>query len=475
MSRRVLPLTSLIAVFGAACTPQSAELVSGTYTAFLATSTSASLLKGEVDPEDFDKRWQLDCRQFCPGSDDTPEELCIFESKDEEALLRLPDSILDEQTCLELMAFNSDEEVGGTGEPPFPSTQGGDPYAIESWLLEDGFEVVQEEIEPWRGEAIINSEGDLQIGFHHRLPGGADFRFNFTVNPNFQPITCKDVDGDDVTEPVAVDGDWVSEWSGSITEILERAGDDPRYDPLRQFEGGQLYHINSFSYQFNPDNPQDFDTGFWSLPNEWRAGMSFGKFAEEFISHRTVRYGEPLMYSTFEATEDSYEPVVASENVWYCDLPDGADPTADPTCLNQGTGYEWFTMGQLIERTTAVTRESLDELAFLETVGGPAVGIAPFVEDNTWRRPDGQPPGLDGWTELHYNYVVIDASSDLTVGGTVHGAFQLTMDGVTSTSRILINGEFESERIRADKWTSKNLQAEQGVGRCESAPLLPEE
>ncbi|MBA2319701.1 MAG: hypothetical protein H0V89_00990, partial [Deltaproteobacteria bacterium] len=317
MSRPDLSFACILAVFAAACAPQSAEIVSGNFTAFMASSTSSSILKDEVDPADFDIYTQLDCRQFCaPSNQSTPESLCVFESKDEETLLHLPDSILSADDCIALMDINSPEEAGSPA-PEYPSTFSGDNYAVETWLLQDGYHIVQEELDPWRGEAIINSEGDMQVGFHHRLPGGADFRFDFTINPDFQPTSCRDIvdeagnpNPDGVTEPVAIDGDWLEEWSGSISDILaEVPADDPRYDLLRKYEDGRLFHINSFAYQFNPDDPQSFENGLWYLPNEWLAGMTFGKFSEEFLSHRSVRYGEPLLYSTFEATDDSQEVV----------------------------------------------------------------------------------------------------------------------------------------------------------------------
>ncbi len=502
MIRLNMPSVSLIAVMCAACAPQSADLVSGSYTAFLAVSTSSSLLKDEVDPEDFDNRWQYDCRAFCAGADDTPDALCKFASKDEETLLHLPESIVDEAACVSLMNINSPTEplpVARDPEASYPSIYPGDPYAIENWLFDDGYNVVQEELDPWRGEAIVTSEGDLQIGFHHRLPGGADFRFDFTVNPEFQPITCLDVTGpegvpDGETEPVAVDGNWLDQWSLNLTEALAAAEGDPRYDVLRKYEGGRLFYVNSFGYQFNPEDPQSYDNGLWYLPNEWLTGMSFGKFAEEYVSHRTVRFGEPLMYGSFEATDDQgADPVVDDTNVWYCDLPEGANPlgslqngdpitnladvtatTAVPGCTPLGTGYDWHTMPQLLDRAGVVRDEALAEYASIEAAGGPSIPMALLLEDNAWRRPDGHSPGLDGWAELHYNWIVLSADSDPTVGGHVSGAFQLTLDGVTSTSRVIVSGEFESEHIRRDKWTSKNLQEEQDVPVCGSADLIAE-
>ena len=73
----------------------------------------------------------------------------------------------------------------------------------------------------------------------------------------------------------------------------------------------------------------------------------------------------------------------------------------------------------------------------------------------------GQPPGLDGWAGLDYNWVVIAADSDMTAGGHVRGSFQFVMDGITSTSRYFLNGTFEVDHIKKDHWVNEDLQGMQ--------------
>lgn len=458
MNRRpTLLLPVALAVFAAGCAPNNAEMTQGSFTAFLASQTSTSIVKGAVEPEEFDEDWTLDCREF--------------ENKKEEAALQLEESILDKGACKDLVELG-DSEFGGE-----ETTQ-------EAWLLEDGYYVVREPLDPWRGEALVTTEGDLQIGFHHALPGADDFRFLFVINPDFQPTQCVAAE-DGVGTPENLDGDWVGEWSKTVQEVLEAHPDDPSYDLLREFPNGKVYFLTSFAYQFNPDDPQSQNNPFWSLPNEWGSGTANGKFSQEFFSHRTIRYGEPILYSNFEATEDSQAPVQSPENVWYCNT--GADeepidetPTneggenappandLDAPCQNINGNYEWQTLGEMIARAEAVADETSEELALVD------VPFRPIVEDNLWRKSDGNAPGLDGWAELHYNWVVIDENQDISKGGSVSGAFHLLMDGTTSTSRYFISGRFDVERIRGDIWSNKDLQEQKAEEAAEAGSPLCE-
>lgn len=445
-----LPLTAsaiVLAAFSAACAPQNAELTEGSYTAFLATSTSSSLVKGAVDPEDFDTHWTLDCREF--------------ENRKEELALQLENPLLDGKGCTDLVELGDSEWDQGE------STQ-------EGWLLEDGYQVVQEPLDPWRGEALVTTEGDLQVGFHHRLPGGEDFRFIFVINPLFRPSLCV-ADETGKSEPQELDGDWVGEWGTTVADVLAAHPDDPSYDMFREFPDGDVYFFTANSYQFNPDDPQSQDNPFWSLPNEWGAANGNGKYAEEFFSNRTIRYGEPILYSSFESTDDVFAPVQSPENVWYCQQGGENGEAGSEDCQNTTGNYEWTTRSELIARAEAVADETAQEMALVSDLGdGALTPFRPIVEDNLWRPDDGEAPGLDGWAELHYNWVIIDKGSDVVKGGNVSGAFQLVMDGSTSTSRYFVSGKFDVERIKGDIWSNKDLQelkaeeaAENGTPLCE--------
>lgn len=442
MSRLPIFVPAVIALAVAqGCTPNNATMVSGSYTAFLAASTSTSVLNDELDVTKFDNSSEVDCR--------------IFESEDEEIALRLPNSVLTADDCLALYDLGT-------------STFSGDPTLQEGWLVQDGYYIVGEDFKPWRGEALVTTEGDLQLGFHQDLPSGEDFRFLFVVDPDFQPTRCE-VDAAGKTAPVNLDGDWLGEWSASVEAVLAAHPDEPSYAALKNYPGGTVYFINAFSYQWNPDDPNTFDNPFWTMPDEWGAGTGNGKFSQEFFSNRTVRFAEPILYSSYEATEDQTDPVVSPENIWYCDQ----DPAAPGACLNATTSkYVWGSKDEMDARVDAVADEVRDELAAL------GVNLRPLVETNAWRAVDGNPPGLDGWTELHYNWVVLDKSSVVEKGGSVKGAFNFVMDGSTSTSRFFLNGEFEVDRIKGDIWSNQDLQelkaqqaADAGQPLCENFNL----
>ena len=118
------------------------------------------------------------------------------------------------------------------------------------------------QLEPWRTEAMLNGEGDVQLTTHHRLGNGEDFRFTFSIKPNFAPIEC--LSDDDGNAYVAyVDGSsWLEKWSE----------DEDGYD---------IYYLNAGGAQ---QNPADEDV-YWFATSDWTAGYAHAKFAaEEFNS-----------------------------------------------------------------------------------------------------------------------------------------------------------------------------------------------
>ena len=50
-----------------------------------------------------------------------------------------------------------------------------------TWIVDDGYYGLTGSIEPWRTEALLNSEGDLQLTVHINLGEGEDFRFGFAI------------------------------------------------------------------------------------------------------------------------------------------------------------------------------------------------------------------------------------------------------------------------------------------------------
>lgn len=431
MNRTLVPLVLL-----AACKPNNAEIVDGSYAAFIADGTSLSLQKGEVDPAEYAKTWNVDCREF--------------EDPADEASLRLDDPL---KIC------------GPNTWPP----------AYEEWALQAGFRAVTEPLDPWRGEAIMTAEGDLQLSFHHRLPGprGADMRFAFTVDPDFSPVSClANADGDVERKPL--DGDWIKEWSTEL-EWLSKQDEEylKPYSHLEPYlENGRLYFLNALSYQYNPADPTGAD---WDLPEIWAAGASQGKFSEENLFHRTARYAEPKVYNASEsaqADETTYYLDINPDDLWFCDLATDVEPE------EQAAAQAVYDQCMLDEQTNVRTimstvRTELELLTTLEKGGEPEFTWAPIGHTNMWRPTDGLPPGLDGWSELHFNYVVFSGDSDLTVGGKAEGAFSLTYDADESATRVFMKGRFIVDRIKEDRWTTSDLRKdkliENDVELCSAA------
>ena len=184
--------------------------------------------------------------------------------------------------------------------------------SYETWIDNGAFYVRGNNLEPWRGEAIITSEGDFQLTFHNTLPGGADLRFAIVVDPNFQPTQCIQSGDGDSTERANIDGDWLAGWSTQLDEMAEDENLSPALAKYAShFPGGTLFFPNARSYQYDPGNTE----AFWSIPNEWRAGHAQGKFAEEFFNARTVRYGEPSIYQTVDEGE---EATIERDDMFYC-------------------------------------------------------------------------------------------------------------------------------------------------------------
>jgi hypothetical protein len=287
-----VPAVLAASLLVSACAPQGATIVAGDYTAYLAASNSITYQRGALKLEEFDRSFYVDCREFVDAKDD-----------DENEDLRLGDGPGDgRENRLPICPGD-----GPTGSQ-WPPQQ-------EVWLDDDGFLVVGSALDPWRAEAIITSEGDVQLGFHQRLPGGEDFRFAFVVDPNFQPKECVQKEDGTGVEHRPLDGDWVTEWSKDLSE---------------DEGGGKLFYLNSSAYQFDPEatylhngEPATKNLDRWFLPNEWLGGHAEAKFADDRGVLRTTRFGEPAAYLGFEAQESSVgsldlTPDVYTAQLYYC-------------------------------------------------------------------------------------------------------------------------------------------------------------
>jgi len=467
----------------AACAPNNATLKNGSYIAFLADGTSLSLSKDEVPLDKYKVSYGVDCRTF-----DTPED---------KKALQLPDAL---NIC----------------KKHWPPT-------YESWEDEGAFHVVSEDLEPWRGDALITSEGDLEVSFHHHIPGGQDLRFLFSIDPDFAPQHCIQ-DDKGKTKRVPLDGDWIQNWSDETLGWVRDNASDPTgpygnsFDVLQPYLDGKLYFLNALSYQYDPISPDTAPP--WDLPSAWQAGAAEGKFVEEDVFQRRARYGNPTAYNAIELSGSSSgtSNKITADDLFWCDLEKGQNPAPDggKTCDTSAdcetdttgtlTGYNtcykpttkdggeaqtgtcqaacggsagsWNSMAQIDDTVHQIASDIHSELKLVMTenkADGPVYEYAPLVHSNFWREPDGVPAGLDAWSELHYNYVVFDKGSDLTVGGHAKGAFELVFDAAESTTRVFVKGEFDIPKIRKDHWKMENLENEKlienGSQLCSAASV----
>jgi hypothetical protein len=391
----------------AACSPQNAELTSGSYTMFVSKNTSTVVSQKKIDFSKFENSWNIDCRNLA----------------DEELRLENPADV-----CNGYNEFAGSTDPGpdgeiGTDDDEFNSVK------HEGWINLDGFHVVHENLDPWRGEAIMTSEGDLHLVFHHRLNGGEDMRFAIAVDPAFKPRRC--VQTGDGVQWEDVDGDWMAEWSNHLQ------GDDFPGEGT----GGTLIPLNSGAYQFNPNPTNDAEP--WYFPDEWNAGYTQGRWGPELMFMRTTRFGKPSAYSNFE---ENGSDLNEETDLFYVNMVEGAAGTDIPA------------YGEMVDGIRSISTETQTESALLHSPLGEAPDYKPLVIDNGWRVSDGRNAGLDGWGELHYNWIQLDqAASEIGVGNPVSGEFRLLYKGVDSGSRLFVEGKFTVDKVRRDTWVVEEL------------------
>jgi hypothetical protein len=336
---------------------------------------------------------------------------------------------------------------------------------FQTWMQEDSFYGMTGKIgeykndkgekvnDTWRSEAIINSEGDFQLTVHVDLGKDQDFRFHFSIDPDFSPVECV-TNEDGEAEVAHVDGsDWVDEWS-------EDEGDY------------RIFYLNSGSYQVNPNDSETW----WYLNSDSLSGWGFSKFAaEELYSHagRYGNYDEDGNGDGFLGIDDHEVPDLgaydlAAEDLcakvygWDCphlqtdDDGDGKSE-AEGDCNDRSAD---ITAADCPDRTSE--DEPLSWQDEMIVMAGAAIdGDAKFenkIEDNTWRPIDETITGLDGWMEVHSSWVRIKNGSKVQEGGMVEGDFQVFYDGAESSSRVLVRGEFKVKDLREDKWGYEVLE-----------------
>ncbi|MEN9786914.1 MAG: hypothetical protein RLZZ299_2178 [Pseudomonadota bacterium] len=377
-----------------ACSPMDAQ-VEGRYVAYLADGSSENLTRLERNGKTVSEQARdlglvpVDCREL---ADLTAEEL---------AAERLTSSQAYVAHCLD------------SAGAPLPLT-------YFPWLREFGYWKSEGEFAPdaalsaWRTEALLTSEGDLQLTAHIELPGLGDFRFGWAIDPDFQPTFCDDDPEAGAVERV-VDGDWLAHWADSAEAVGK---------------GGGLWPLNAGAYQVNPSNQGQS----WYFPPEWMAGTAFSRLEDEqFFSHPTDYAdpaGVPLYAPMYRGDERLYPEATGSLESWIGTMRThlGSDGAGAPAITDlSGIGLSTF------------------EPFF-------------FVEDNTWRPTDPEgsegATGLDGWLGVMPGWVRIDNPESIEVGNDepVTGEFQVYLEGVAAASKVLVRATFSIDEVREDRW-----------------------
>ena len=298
-------------------------------------------------------------------------------------------------------------------------------FESHKFINNDGYYLLNQPVNPWRTEALINGEGDLQLTVHHELPDGEDFRFAFSIDPYFMPTLCTtDAEGNPKVE--YMDGsDWVNRWSE----------DEEEYN---------IYYLNAGAYQLNPSDTDDY----WFLTTDMSSGFGHAKFsAEEFNSI-------PTAYGNYDEDGggDDFMFVDDRNNVDYVGYNSAVD-----NLISQASAWS--------DERSVLTGANID--------GTPA--FVHKVEGNEWRPINPSAAGLDGWAEVHSSWVRLSKDSEVVKGGTVTGDFQILFTAVESNSQIVVTGEFEIAELREDTSAYPMLEdvkrAENNTTFCGGAEL----
>lgn len=321
-----------------------------------------------------------------------------------------------------------------------------------NWLDDKAFYLKTGEIETWREEAILTSEGDLQLTLHMRSAEFGDVRFGWVIKPGFQPMECVDIDGATTSQPLFGDGNWVDGWSSSYEE------DD----------GYTVYMLNAGAAQVNPNNGD-----YWYLDRTWLAGAAFSRFGDEDAYIYTTDYAD---YSDaaavpFWVARDATGAVVGG-------YPDQAD--IQYTELNCGDGGDGclqlsdyadfvemlkdnFNYGG-VDRDGNEVQPADDDFANYGRLSQDDYPFHTKIEDNSWRTtPEGegaQAEGFDGWSSVNPNWVRLkidreqfDKLEPGTLDKPLTGDFQVLFYSADSSGSVwTFQGEFSIDRIQEDVW-----------------------
>jgi hypothetical protein len=415
MIRRT-PLFAIATATTIGCTPQDAE-VTGHWFTWMSANTSGTVLEnalpGMTDQatiyECSGRGWDDDLNQWEPG-------YVGPRTADEYA-----DSRYVGGDCAKTSSGSYEDFCADYVDEMAEECDRVDDLDYYTWLQEDGYFALRGELEPWRTEGLLNGEGDLQLTIHQDLGNGEDFRFGFSIDPDFNPLDCV-TDESGNASPQTVDGDdWVDQWSANE-------------------DGYKIYYLNSGAYQVHAGSAGN---DYWYLTTDWLSGYGFAKFSSDEYHSRHTAYGH--------YDEDGNGPDFAEAN--------------NPSFLGVTDREAWMEEPDLDAyaewASELQTRADTWELEVTEVAGAHVDGDPMFehkVEDNIWRPIDLDPAGLDGWMEMHSSWVRISNDSDVTEGGSVSGNYQILYDATDSSSRILVNGTFDIPELRTDPWAYPLLE-----------------
>lgn len=422
----------MLALLLAGCNPHDAE-VTGTWTVWLAANSSQTVDVGIVDLSGASR---LDCAR-------TEDELGYIGNSD--------------------------------GAPGCDAVEA---LSWQTWIQDDGFYTLSDEIVAWRTDALINGEGDLQLTVHHDLGKGEDFRFAFSIDPDFAPSECTSDESGNLSLEHEDGASWLEKWS-------------------EDEDGYTIYYLNAGAYQLNPNDT----SSYWSFDSDWLAGIGVAKFGDDdFYSYGVDYNWSDPNYPVYVYCEDSRSGDLLLDECMEWDTIDervaelNAAGARTGDCQSEAVSYNtrlfystgWYSpyceegpvvggkeayRDAIAEELRAETQVWSDEMT--QVYGADAFEFR--VEDNAWREIDDADQGLDAWVDVHTSWVRIKDGATLEVGGAAEGDFQIYFYGAESGSHTLVRGTFKIDEIKGDKWAYEDLDAvkreENGTEYCGGATL----
>lgn len=375
------------------CAPMDAE-VSGQYFAWLGANSSATVDEGRID------------------------------------------GVLDQAATIDCVREDGEPGYIGNSDADFNCD---DVAALTyfTWPQDDGYYGITGKIEPWRTEALLTSEGDFQITTHVELGQTEDFRFHFTIAPDFAPTECiEDESGAAVAQDV--DGaSWVEKWS-------------------EDEDGYAIYYLNAGATQINPGNQEDY----WYLTSEWLSGYGAGRFGSDDLGSIPSAYSwtDPFAnIAEYNSASRKYKCTEGSMlRLFYPGSYFEATSDSDGNACESSSGGSYDAIVTDINESAATWMSELNDVMGAQIDGAPAFAMK--VEDNSWRESDDVAVGLDNWVEVHSSWVRVKDGSNIEVGGSAEGDFQILYQASESASYVLVTGSWKVDDIKEDKWGYNELE-----------------